>query len=41
MKAVSITKGRDWAFSGAVDNLRINNAVFDFEPFGVVEHAAP
>jgi hypothetical protein len=39
--AVSITKGRDWAFSGAVDNLRINNAVFDFEPFGVVEHGAP
>ena len=30
-----ITKGRDYAFSGAVDALRINNQVFDFEPFGV------
>jgi hypothetical protein len=38
--AVSITKGRDFAFSGAVDNLRINNDVFDFEPFGVVQHTA-
>jgi hypothetical protein len=32
---VQITKGRDYAFSGAVDALRINNQVFDFEPFGV------
>jgi hypothetical protein len=30
-----VTKGRDYAFSGAVDALRINNQVFDFEPFGV------
>ena len=32
---VQISKGRDWAFSGAVDALQINNAVYDFEPFGV------
>jgi hypothetical protein len=32
---VQITKGRDYAFSGAVDQLRINDTVFDFEPFGV------
>jgi hypothetical protein len=31
----SIGKGRDFAFSGAVDALRINDQVFDFEPFGV------
>jgi hypothetical protein len=30
-----ITKGRDFAFSGAVDNLIINDQVYDFEPFGV------
>jgi len=32
---VQITKGRDYAFSGAVDALKINDEVFDFEPFGV------
>jgi hypothetical protein len=34
---VQITKGRDPGrpFSGAVDALQINNAVYDFEPFGV------
>ena len=31
-----IFKGRDFSFSGAVDALRINNKVYDFEPFGVV-----
>jgi hypothetical protein len=30
-----ITKGRDFEFEGAVDGLRINNEVFDFELFGV------
>jgi hypothetical protein len=30
-----ISKGRDFAFSGAVDAFRINNKVFDFEPGGV------
>jgi hypothetical protein len=33
--SVAVTKGRDYAFSSAVDALRINNQVFDFEPFGV------
>jgi hypothetical protein len=32
-----VTKGRDFAFHGAVDGLRINETVFDFEPFGVTE----
>ena len=32
---VQITKGRDWAFSGAVDGLQIDNTRYDFEPFGV------
>ena len=33
---VSISKGRDFAFSGAVDALVINDQTFDFEPLGVV-----
>jgi hypothetical protein len=32
---VQVGKGRDNAFSGAVDGLGVNNAVYDFEPFGV------
>ena len=32
---VGVTKGRDFAFSGAVDALRLNDKVFDFEPLGV------
>jgi hypothetical protein len=32
---VQLTKGRDYAFSGAADGLRINDDVYDFEPFGV------
>ena len=32
---VAVGKGRDHAFAGAVDGLRINDEVFDFEPFGV------
>jgi hypothetical protein len=32
---VQITKGRDFAFSGAVDALTLNNTTYDFEPFGV------
>ncbi len=31
-----ITKGRDYAFSGAVDDLQINHTVYDFEPNGVI-----
>jgi hypothetical protein len=34
-----ITKGRDYAFSGAVDGLQINSTVYDFEPGGVKETA--
>lgn len=32
---VAFVKGRDHAFSGAVDGLKINERTFDFEPFGV------
>jgi hypothetical protein len=35
--SVQITKGRDYAFSGAVDALVINDATYDFEPFGVTK----
>jgi hypothetical protein len=35
----AVTKGRDFSFSGAVDGLRINNTVYDFEEHGVVERA--
>ncbi len=33
---VAISKGRDYAFSGAVDALQIGSTTYDFEPFGVV-----
>ena len=39
--SVAITKGRDFSWQGAVDGLRINDTVYDFEEHGVVEHAAP
>jgi len=32
---VTIAKGTDFAFSGAVDGLRINDTIYDFEPNGV------
>ena len=32
---VQITKGKDYAFSGAVDKLVINDTTYDFEPYGV------
>ena len=32
---VAIAKGRDYEWSGAVDGLRINSTVFDFEETGV------
>ena len=35
----AVGKGRDFAWSGAVDGLRINDIVYDFEPFGTVETA--
>ena len=34
-----IVKGRDFSFSGAVDALRINGTVYDFEPVGVLARA--
>jgi hypothetical protein len=33
--SVQISKGRDFAFSGMVDGLVINDKLYDFEPFGV------
>lgn len=38
---VQFNKGRDNAFSGAVDGLQINSDVYDFEPLGVLVTAAP
>jgi hypothetical protein len=35
----AVSKGRDYAWNGAVDGLRINNQVFDFEPFGVITNS--
>ena len=37
---VAVSKGRDNSFQGAVDGLRINGTVFDFEETGVFEQAA-
>jgi hypothetical protein len=37
---VAISKGRDYEWQGAVDGLRINGTVFDFEETGVFERAA-
>ena len=34
---VAVTKGRDNSFVGAVDGLRLNDTIYDFEPFGVEE----
>ena len=34
-QSVGIAKGRDNAFTGAVDGVQINNRLFDFEPDGV------
>jgi len=34
--SVAISKGTDFAWHGAVDGLRINNTVYDFEEHGVV-----
>jgi hypothetical protein len=38
--SVQITKGRDYAFQGDVDALRVNNTLFDFEELGVFTGAA-
>ena len=39
--SVAVGKGRDYSWAGAVDGLRINQTIYDFEPFGVIETAAP
>jgi hypothetical protein len=38
---ISVGKGRDYAWAGAVDGLTVNGTVYDMEPFGVQEHPAP
>ncbi len=38
---VQVTKGSDFAFSGAVDALQVNSEIFDFEPTGVITTTAP
>jgi len=37
----SVSKGRDAAWQGAIDGLRINDTIFDFEPFGVTAMPLP
>jgi hypothetical protein len=34
--SLAVGKGRDYAFNGAIDALRYNGSVYDFEPFGVI-----
>lgn len=34
--SLAVGKGRDTSWQGAVDALRYNNKVYDFEPFGVI-----
>jgi len=36
---VQFSKGRDFAYSGAVDALTLNTDVYDFEPFGTTKSA--
>ncbi len=38
---VAVTKGRDNAWVGAVDGLRINSKTYNFEPYGVEEISTP
>ena len=38
---VAVAKGRDNDYSGAVDGLRVNNTVYDFEAYGVVAKTSP
>ena len=37
--SIAIAKGKDYQYQGAADALRINDEVFDFEPFGVTATA--
>jgi hypothetical protein len=36
--SLAVVKGRDTSWQGAIDALRYNNEVYDFEPFGVFTH---
>lgn len=38
---VAVGKGRDLSWAGAIDGLRVNGTIYDFEPFGVSEVPAP
>jgi hypothetical protein len=38
---VAVGKGRDHMWIGAVDGLRINGKIFDFEKSGVIERGVP
>ena len=38
--SVGVTEGRDFSWQGAIDGLRINGQVFDFEETGVAVHPA-
>lgn len=33
--SLGVAKGKDYQYQGSVDALRVNNEVFNFEPFGV------
>ena len=35
LHTAAVTKGRDYAFTGAVDALQIGTTTYDFEPTGV------
>ena len=39
--SAAVAKGRDNQWVGAVDGFRINDTIYNFEPFGVEEVAAP
>jgi hypothetical protein len=38
---IAVQKGRDNMWAGAVDNLRINSRIYNFEPWGVQNLSAP
>ena len=38
--SLAVGKGRDFAWNGAIDALRYNASIYDFEPFGVFTSAA-
>jgi hypothetical protein len=40
ISTLSVGKGSDYVFQGAVDDLRVNGSVYDFEPFGVYKRDA-